>query len=250
MSWFVTSYGDIAAWRATVDRLVFFRRAMDAVAAAEPGLVVTPSSDGGWHVAGLDLQLPDGATLLHDAALTLPPGRSVVISGRSGSGKSTLFRALAGIWPYGQGAVQRPAGRALFLPQRPYIPLGTLRHAITYPDAAGADDAAVRHALAKAGLGHLEPRLDEEDAWAQRLSGGEQQRLALARALLARPDWLFLDEATASLDPAGEAELYATLKAELPDTTIVSIAHRPTVAALHDEALVFTPGAGLAPAST
>jgi putative ATP-binding cassette transporter len=195
-------------------------------------------------VEGLDLALPDGTELLHGAALTLPPGRSVVISGRSGSGKSTLFRALAGIWPYGHGAVRRPAGRALFLPQRPYIPLGTLRHAITYPDGAAASDAAVRAALHKAGLGHLEPRLDEEDAWTQRLSGGEQQRLAVARALLARPDWLFLDEATASLDPAAETELYATLKAELPQTTIISIAHRPAGAALHDDRLVFQAGAG------
>jgi putative ATP-binding cassette transporter len=249
MSWFVTSYGNLASWRATVDRLVFFRRAMDAAQAAEPGLLVTPSSDGGWHVEGLKLALPDGTELLHGATLTLPPGRSVVISGRSGSGKSTLFRALAGIWPYGHGAVRRPAGRALFLPQRPYIPLGTLRHAITYPDGADASDAAVRAALRNAGLGHLEPRLDEEDAWTQRLSGGEQQRLAVARALLARPDWLFLDEATASLDPAAETELYATLKVELPDTTIVSIAHRPAVAALHDDRLVFQAGAGLSPAA-
>lgn len=239
MSWFVTSYSSLAAWRATVDRLVFFQRAIDQARAAEPGLVVAPSADGGWHVEGMELALPDGRKLLDGAAITLAPGRSVVISGRSGSGKSTLFRALAGIWPFGHGVVRRPSGKALFLPQRPYIPLGTLRHALTYPDGMGVSDAAVRDALDKAGLGHLAGRLDEEESWAQLLSGGEQQRLALARALLARPDWLFLDEATASLDPEAEAALYRTLQRELPDTTVVSIAHRPVVAALHDEALVF-----------
>jgi putative ATP-binding cassette transporter len=165
----------------------------------------------------------------------------VVITGRSGSGKSTLFRALAGIWPFGSGRVHRPAGATtLFLPQRPYIPLGTLRHAVTYPSAVSAyDDDAVRDALRTAGLAHMEPRLDDEDLWAQQLSGGEQQRLALARALLAKPDWLFLDEATASLDPEAEAQLYATLKQRLPHTTFVSIAHRPVVTGLHERHLVF-----------
>jgi putative ATP-binding cassette transporter len=242
MSWFVTSYGDLASWRATVDRLTFFQGAIEAVRAAEPGLRVAPSSDGGWHVEGLGLSLPDGSPLLSDATVSLPPGRSVVISGRSGSGKSTLFRALAGIWPFGAGTVRRPAGKMLFLPQRPYIPLGTLRHALTYPDAAEVDDATVRDALAKAGLGRLQDRLYEDEPWTQRLSGGEQQRLALARALLARPDWLFLDEATASLDPGSEAEMYDILRRELPETTIVSIAHRPAVAGMHEDALVFRRG--------
>jgi putative ATP-binding cassette transporter len=141
--------------------------------------------------------------------------------------------------------VERPPGRYLFLPQRPYIPLGTLRHALTYPggDTSFGDDA-VRQALADAGLAALATHLDDDQPWSQRLSGGEQQRLAIARALLQRPDWLFMDEATASLDPEAESELYATLRRQLPHTTIISIAHRPAVAALHDTAQVFrrTPG--------
>jgi putative ATP-binding cassette transporter len=240
LSWFVNMYGALASWRATVDRLTTFRTAIEearAAATAIPSL--PPSDDGSWHLEDLTLTLPDGRSLLSHADLTLAPGRAVVVSGRSGAGKSTLFRALAGIWPFGSGQVRRPSGSVLFLPQRPYIPLGTLRHAVTYPAGAAAhSDAAVIDALRKAGLGHLEAKLDDGDSLAQRLSGGEQQRLALARALLARPDWLFLDEATASLDPEAEAELYATLKRELPDTTIVSIAHRPSVAAFHDDRLV------------
>jgi putative ATP-binding cassette transporter len=167
----------------------------------------------------------------------------VVLTGRSGSGKSTLFRALAGIWPFGSGEVRRPAGAVLFLPQRPYIPLGTLRHAVSYPapDDAHAD-AEIADALAAVGLGGMAARLAEEEHWAQRLSGGEQQRLALARALLARPEWLFLDEATASLDPEAEAELYAMLRQRLPQAAIISIAHRPAVARFHARHLVFQRG--------
>jgi len=164
-------------------------------------------------------------------------------------GKSTLFRAIAGVWPFGSGLVRRPpAATSMFLPQRPYIPLGTLRHAIAYPFGAAAyDDAAVREALRAVGLGQLEPRLDADEPWTQRLSAGEQQRLALARALLARPDWLFLDEATANLDPDAEAELYELLKRRLPDCTVVSISHRAAVAAWHQRRLVFG-GAAAGPA--
>jgi putative ATP-binding cassette transporter len=171
--------------------------------------------------------------------LRIAPGESVLVSGPSGSGKSTLFRAVAGIWPFGRGRVRLPAdARALFLPQRPYLPLGTLRRALCYPvDPARVPDEAARAALRDAGLGHLEPRLDEEDAWDRRLSGGEQQRVALARALLLKPDWLFLDEATASLDPEAEAAFYTLLKERLPGAAMVSIAHRPAVARYHGRAL-------------
>jgi putative ATP-binding cassette transporter len=242
MSWFVTAYSSLASWRATVERLTSFHRAIEAAdAAVGEGPVVDSAAPEGYRAEGMTLALPNGQKLLADASFTLEPGQSVVITGRSGSGKSTLFRALAGIWPFGSGRVHRPAGSsALFLPQRPYIPLGTLRHAITYPaGAAGFDDAAVRDALRASGLGHLEPRLDDEDLWAQRLSGGEQQRLALARALLLKPDWLFLDEATASLDPEAEAELYSTLRVRLPKTNFISISHRPAVTGLHERHLVF-----------
>ena len=237
MSWFVTAYTSLASWRATVERLATFERAIAEARAADGRLdrVVTPEF-------GLDdatLALPNGQVLVEHADLTLRQGQSVIVTGRSGSGKSTLFRALAGIWPFGGGTIRRAEGSNLFLPQRPYFPLGTLRHAVTYPAASTAyPEAAVRDAIDAVGLAQLLPRLDEEDAWGQRLSGGEQQRLAIARALLAKPDWLFLDEATASLDPESETRLYALLKERLPATTVVSIAHRPEVAAFHDRHLV------------
>ncbi|UFN51055.1 ABC transporter ATP-binding protein/permease [Roseomonas sp. OT10] len=239
-SWFIDSYTLLTEWRATVARLAGFR---DAVARAEAakadGPRICPAEGPELTATGLDLDLPDGRRLMQDAALSVRPGEAVLVTGPSGSGKSTLFRALAGIWPFGRGAVDIPArGRVLFLPQRPYIPLGTLRTAVCYPDSPEAhSDAEVREALEAAGLGALVPRLDEADAWERRLSGGEQQRLALARALLFRPDWLFLDEATASLDPESEERLYRLLRERLPDTALVSIAHRPAVAQFHDRSL-------------
>ena len=237
MSWMVSAYTSLASWRATVERLATFERAIADARAAEAGLhrITAPSF-------GLDdatLALPNGQTLVEHADLSLTKGQSVVVTGRSGSGKSTLFRALAGIWPFAQGTIHRASGTSLFLPQRPYFPLGTLRHVVSYPAAADTyPDAEIRAAVTEVGLAALLPRLDEEDSWGQRLSGGEQQRLAVARALLAKPDWLFLDEATASLDPESETGLYTLLKHRLPATTIVSIAHRPEVAAFHDRHLV------------
>ena len=162
-----------------------------------------------------------------------------MISGPSGSGKSTLFRAIAGIWPFGHGRVHQPSGRCLFLPQRPYLPLGSLRHVVCYPDPPDMHThEQIAQALRDAGLPQLVDRLNADEPWALRLSGGEQQRVALARALLVKPDWLFLDEATASLDPEAEVQLYRVLKERLPRTTIVSIAHQPSVAAFHDQHLV------------
>ena len=241
MSWLVDSYTELAEWRATVDRLSTFHLAIQAARAAA-GNGVTAAATGGTDYALHDatIALPNGDVLLQHTDLRFSPGQSVVVTGRSGSGKSTLFRALAGIWPFGSGHVQRPAGTSMFLPQRPYAPLGTLRNALTYPGSPDAvSDTQVRAALDDAGLSHLAPRLDEEDSWSQRLSGGEMQRLAIARALLARPDWLFMDEATANLDPEAEAALYAILKQRLPHTTMISIAHRPAVAAHHARGLRF-----------
>jgi putative ATP-binding cassette transporter len=244
LSWFVTAYASLASWRATVERLTTFHRAILAArAAAQKSVRVQPGEDGKVALDDLTIELPNGARIVEDANLTFRQGESVVVTGRSGSGKSTLFRAIAGIWPFGRGQVRLPEGKVMFLPQRPYIPLGNLRHVVAYPHApSDFPPEAIAEALREAGLERLTDQLDIDENWALRLSGGEQQRLALARALLAKPDWLFLDEATASLDPEAEAELYATLRAKLPGTTIVSIAHRPTVAEFHDRHLVMLRG--------
>jgi putative ATP-binding cassette transporter len=238
MSWFVTAYAQLASWRAIVERLSTFHGAIVAARAATgKGFADMPSPEDAVRLHDVTVSLPDGTKLLSGADLTLTAGHSVVITGRSGTGKSTLFRVLAGIWPFGHGQVQVPA-KSFFLPQRPYIPLGTLRHVITYPNPVESFSAAeIGQALADAGLPQLADRLEFDDNWPQRLSGGEQQRIALARALLAKPDWIFLDEATASLDPEAETDLYQTLKARLPHATLVSIAHRPSVAAFHDRRL-------------
>ncbi|MCS6890748.1 MAG: ABC transporter ATP-binding protein/permease [Rhodovarius sp.] len=245
LSWIVDNYARLAEWRATVTRLSGFAEAIArAVPRAEAGLRRIPRPQGGLALQGVRLFLPDGRALLAVPDLAFSPGERVLIRGPSGSGKSTLLRALAGIWPFAEGRVLLPAGaRLLFLPQRPYLPLGSLREAICYP--AGPEsvpESRLAAVLAQAGLAHLAPQLDREEAWAQQLSGGEQQRLAFARALLVAPDLIFLDEATASLDPAAEAELMAALIRALPAALILSIGHREGLAAFHSRALVISDG--------
>jgi len=241
LSWIVDNYRGITEWRATVERLTGFQEALEAARrSATLGVQVSRGAGPGLVLDDVSLALPDGRVLLEHADLTVAPGERVLIGGASGSGKSTLFRGLAGIWPHGSGVVELPQGaRPLFLPQRTYLPLGTLRRALCYPGAvADCLDAEVRAVLEDVGLGGLADRLDETDAWAQRLSGGEQQRVAVARALLLKPDWLFLDEATASLDPESEARLYELLIERLPGAAIISIAHREAVARFHGRRVV------------
>ena len=250
LSWFADSFTVLAQWRATVGRLATFDRAIEAARAAQgAGFKPSAAPGEGFRLAGVSLDLPDGARLATGLDIDLAPNVDTLITGRSGAGKSTLFRALAGIWPFGSGRIDRPAASSLFLPQRPYIPLGTLRHAVCYPLSEQAvPPLAVQAALSDADLAHLLPRLDNAgENWELRLSGGEQQRLAIARALLVKPDWLFLDEATASLDPESEGRMYAILKQRLPGTTIVSIAHNPAVAAFHKRQLVLSGTGGLLP---
>ena len=243
MSWFVSNYANLASWSATVERLGTFKRSIDeARAHAHDGpRAVTEGQD--VVLDDVTLLLPSGTPLMEHAQLRLRPGESIVITGASGTGKSTLFRALAGIWPYGSGTITLPAGQSLFLPQRPYLPLGTLRRAATYPgDAATISEADLVATMTDCGLGHLLPQMDERRNWTQALSGGEAQRLAIVRALLLKPDWLFLDEATANLDPEAEGALYALLRSRLPKTTLISIAHRESVARLHDRRFVVAQG--------
>jgi putative ATP-binding cassette transporter len=195
----------------------------------------------------LELHLPDGRRIVADVDLSVLPGERVLISGPSGAGKSTLFRALAGVWPFGQGRVYLPRdARLLFLPQRPYLPIASLRAATTYPaPAATFAETCVQEVLRAVGLDAFVDRLDEVDNWSLRLSGGEQQRLAIARAILQAPDWLFLDEATAALDEAAEHALYALLGDRLPGTAIISIAHRPGIACFHSRQVTLGSGAML-----
>ena len=250
LSWFVSAYTQLAAWKATVDRLTSFQAAMSRTREAvrdEPGIstIATPGeSIIGKEVA---LHLPDGRPLVAPFSITLNKGTSTLITGPSGSGKSTLFRALAGLWPYGSGLISRPTGRQLmFLPQKPYLIIGTLRAQLCYPAAADAyPDEALKRVLIDCDLAQLTGRLDEEQHWAQQLSGGEQQRIAFARALLHRPDWLFMDEATASMDETAEARLYDLLRGQLPGTTVISIGHRPSLMRFHDQRIEIRREAGV-----
>jgi putative ATP-binding cassette transporter len=240
LSWFVDNYSSLAAWRATTDRLTSFEESFAALAQARQAQTAMNSVASNDSATGLDTQdltvaLPTGAVLLEGVSLHAAAGENVLIKGPSGSGKSTLFRALSGIWPFSRGSTRLPAN-TMFIPQRPYFPNGSLRDALAYPQpAASYSDAQLRQALEDALLPKLTQRLDDEDAWSQKLSGGEQQRLAIARVLLKKPAWLFADEATSALDEDAEKTLYERLLAQTQKAggAIVSIAHRPTVAAFH-----------------
>jgi vitamin B12/bleomycin/antimicrobial peptide transport system ATP-binding/permease protein len=236
LSYFVKAYPQLAEWKAVVERLDAFARGI-----AESGKqarrleVVEGPAHCGIKTGRLALQKPDGSPLLAIENLELVAGEMSLMTGRSGMGKSTLLRALAGIWPHAGGRIEIPPGaRLMVLPQRPYLPQGSLREAILYPQAATREgDRRIIDLLERIGLGQLVGRLDEEAHWQQRLSLGEQQRLTLVRAILFAPDWLFLDEATASLDEPGERMAYQLLRTELPSASIVSIGHRSTLQALH-----------------
>ncbi|MFT0890790.1 ABC transporter ATP-binding protein/permease [Pseudochelatococcus sp. G4_1912] len=245
LTFFISAYTSFADYKAVVDRLASFEDAINASHAldAQPGAATTnalvPQAHGKMGdiaISGLDLRIPSGRTVLSLPQLTFRNGERTLVTGPSGIGKSTMFRAIAGIWPFAAGTITLPEDqRIMLLPQRPYIPMGPLIGAVTYPSAATAFDRQdVEQALEAVRLPQLVAKLDDDAPWGQTLSLGEQQRLAIARALLARPDWLLLDEATAALDEPTERAIYALLTTALPDTTIVSIGHRSTLDAFHD----------------
>ena len=248
LSWFVDSYSSLATWRATTDRLTSFEASFRALAPIDNAQAAPESiaDSNSLTIHNLDLSLPNGTQLLARTDLQAKGGDRILLQGPSGSGKSTLFRAVAGIWPFAHGAVQAPAD-AMFIPQRPYFPNGPLREALAYPQPPGAyTDAQLQQALVDALLPHLVGELDRLDAWSQKLSGGEQQRLAIARVLLKQPQWIFADEATSALDEAAEHTLYQRLSDLVARRGggMVSIAHRPAVAAFHTRQWVLTPRQG------
>jgi vitamin B12/bleomycin/antimicrobial peptide transport system ATP-binding/permease protein len=245
LSWFVDTYSQLAAWKAGVDRLTTFGEAMVKAkeAAAATAFETRPQPTPELTLQDVDVRLPSGAPLLEDVDVTIRQGESLLLRGPSGSGKSTLFRVLAGLWPFGRGRIGLPKdARVLFLPQKPYLPIGTLREVLSYPETPEHyTDEAYQEVLEACTLGHLMPRLAESANWSLVLSGGEQQRIAFARALLYRPNWLFLDEASSALDEPTERRMYELLAERLPGAAVISVAHRPTVEALHKRQLVIDP---------
>jgi len=246
LTFFISAYTTLADYKAVIDRLTTFQLAIAQARTPAPATATLKLAQGRnpeLRLRDLTVRLPDGRDLVRADDLAFRPGETTLLTGPSGSGKSTLFRAISGIWPFGHGEIMTPPGaEMMLLPQRPYIPIGTLRGAVTYPGMERTyDDAAIAEALRTARLPHLADRLDEERFWAQVLSLGEQQRLAIARALLAKPDWLLLDEATAALDEPTEDAIFRMLKEKLPDTTIVSIGHRSTLQAFHDRRIDMRP---------
>ncbi len=239
-SFFVDAYSQLAQWRSVVDRLTGFDKSMaDTSQAADREKIERVSSPSRvLATAGLNIKLPDGRPLLEQLNLELAAGDSLLVAGPSGSGKSTLLRTLAGIWPYAAGRVAVPPDyKALFLPQKPYLPLGTLREALLYPKFTNVSAQEIREVMNLCKLDKLAGMIDKTEDWSHVLSLGEQQRIAFARVLLTKPNWLFLDEATSALDEPTERYLYSLLTERLPDITIVSVGHRNTLTSYHKKKL-------------
>ena len=245
LSFIVSSYTSIAQYQAVVERLAGFQgrlTTIDDERQAEHPITIQRGGSG-IEVGALDLDLPDGTELQRGVTLSGGANSAVLITGTTGSGKSTLLRAIAGLWPFGRGRVRLAEGSVLFLPQRPYLPLGTLAEALDYPGTATRPSPeAMAAALHTVGLSHFVDQLDINGNWAQRLSGGEQQRLGFARVLLMRPEIVFLDEATSALDEAGETALYRLLREAEWQPTIVSVGHHRSLKQFHETVVDLSPG--------
>ena len=205
----------------------------------ETAIQLGTSDDGAIHIEGLSVADRGGRVVINDASTTIRMGEKVMLTGESGSGKSILIRALAGLWPWGSGSIRVPEGvRIAFVPQRPYLPLGTLREALSYPDPALVDNEVMIAAMRRCGLGYLVKQLDVEARWDQTLSGGERQRVAFARLLIQKPQIIIMDEATSALDEESQFSLLTLLHHELVDATVISVAHRSGIEEFHSRKIV------------
>jgi putative ATP-binding cassette transporter len=242
LSFFRNSYDNFASFRATVDRLTGLLD-VNAEARALPSATTEERAGDGLEIRNLTVSRPDGRTLIQDLNLQLDSGDALVVKGTSGSGKTSLLRSLAGFWPYASGSVHRPVGgKALFLSQQPYLPFGTLRHSLTYPEPPeSVTTERAQEVLRQVFLGHLLDSLDVEDTWWRILSPGEQQRLGFARILVNRPSVAFLDESTSSIDEGLEFALYSLIREQLPECTLFSVGHRSTLNQLHTHHLELLP---------
>ena len=237
LSFFVASYSKIASLAAVIQRLGRFTQHMNEAREIVVEVNNKKAEEGNFAVRDLDVMLPNGLTLVSHCSMSLRSGERLLLTGASGCGKSTFLRTISGIWPFGKGEVANDGALMLFLPQRPYLPLGTLRRAVCYPNGSDIPDEKVHEVLRLVDLEKLIERLDEVDDYSRILSLGEQQRIAFARALLTEPRWIFLDEATSALDEKREYDMYILLHKMLPKTCIMSIGHRKTLFSLHDREL-------------
>jgi putative ATP-binding cassette transporter len=237
-NWIVDNYPRLAEYAASARRVAGLLVSLDRLDQSDLTSIKRGEADGAAiRLKDVSVELTDGTVVIDEADIAIKLGEKVLLAGESGSGKSTLVRAIAGLWPWGEGEISvKPGAKLFMMPQRPYVPLGTLRRAAAYPQAADSvDDAVLKAALEYVGLGHVVERLDEENvAWDQVLSGGEKQRLAFARLLLERPDIVVMDEATSALDTDSQAALMTLVSERLPELAVISVGHRAELEQFHE----------------